>query len=183
MFPFLSVMLWCFWNEYENKFIIWPIGLAVIIIGGLLRLWAIRYIGRSARTRKEKAKTLLIVGPYAIIRNPLYVANILICLGACTLFGLLWYLPILCLALLVHYTIVAYAEESFLTEKYGEEYLKYKQMVPRWFPFKLSSPLINTPPDFSWQEALKRETPGGLLILGVLLLTVVKDIVGNMIFG
>lgn len=183
MFPFLSVILGCFWNEYENKLVTWPVGLGVILLGGLLRVWSIRYIGRSARTRQEKARTLLTIGPYGIIRNPLYLANILICLGACTLFGLLWYLPILCLVLLVHYTIVAYSEESFLAEKYGEEYNAYKQMVPRWLPTKCYGYLITRSPSFPWREAIRRESPGGLLILGIILLAVVKDIVGNMIFG
>lgn len=183
MFPFLSVLLLCFWNQYDNKWVTWPVGLGVIMLGVLLRVWSIRYIGRSARTRQEKAKSLLTIGPYGIIRNPLYAANILMCLGACVLFGLLWYVPILFLVLIIHYTVVAYAEESFLFEKYEEHFELYTQMVPRWIPTQCHWDLISAPPNFTWREVIRRELSGGGLILAIIILVVVKDIIGHMIFG
>jgi protein-S-isoprenylcysteine O-methyltransferase Ste14 len=181
MFPFLSVLLWCYYGQYKNPWVIWPVGLGVIALGGLLRVWSIRYIGRSARTRQEKAKSLLTIGPYGIIRNPLYVANILLCLGACVCFGLIWYVPVLALFLIIHYTLVILAEESFLFEKYGEHFKLYRDMVPRWIPWGCNWLLIKARPEHSWREALTRELPGAGLVLAVVILVIVKDMIGGLI--
>jgi len=77
----LYVMMVCvFWKEIEVDSLIWPAGLLLVVSGETLRLWAIRHIGKSARTRKAKAERLVTSGPYALTRNPLYLGNMMICL-------------------------------------------------------------------------------------------------------
>ncbi len=67
-------------GEYEAE---WPMVFGIILVGcGLaLRLWAVRHIGDISRTRANRSGALQVDGPYALVRNPLYVANWLLWTG------------------------------------------------------------------------------------------------------
>ena len=71
-------------------------------------------------------------GIYGISRNPVYVAMVFIYLGVVFLFNSLWILPPLILVLLVMHYGVILREEKYLEQKFGEEYLNYKEKVRRW---------------------------------------------------
>ena len=109
-------------------------GLSVLLLGCLFRFWAIRFIGHRARTHSQKTRPLVESGPYAAMRNPLYVANILIAAGFTAGSGLLWYAPTLALLLLIHYHLVVLCEERGLRERHGAAYDAYCSRVPRWLP-------------------------------------------------
>ena len=44
--------------------------------GELIRLWGVHHIGAISRTRSQRLGPLVATGPFALIRNPLYVGNI-----------------------------------------------------------------------------------------------------------
>jgi protein-S-isoprenylcysteine O-methyltransferase Ste14 len=142
----------------------WAIGLGVVAVGAWFRLWAIRHIGKSARTRTEKTRPLIISGPYAIMRNPLYVANIIIAGGFALCACLPYYAPVLVLLLFLHYHIVAKCEEKGLHTRVGWEYEAYRGKVPRWIPRQLG-PAFAYPAPNTVKETLFRERSG---IMGVL---------------
>jgi protein-S-isoprenylcysteine O-methyltransferase Ste14 len=139
----------------------WGVGLGVVAIGAWFRLWAIRHIGRSARTRTEKTRPLIISGPYAIMRNPLYVANVLIAGGFALCACLPWYAPALVALLFIHYHIVALCEEKGLHERIGWEYEAYRGKVPRWIPRELG-PAFAYPAPNTIRETIYRERSGFL---------------------
>jgi protein-S-isoprenylcysteine O-methyltransferase Ste14 len=141
----------------------WAVGLGVVALGSWFRLWAIRHIGKSARTRTEKTRPLVISGPYAIMRNPLYVANILIAGGFALCACLWWYAPALVVLLFIHYHIVALCEEKGMHERVGWEYEAYRGKVPRWIPRQFG-PAFAYPAPNTFKETLYRERSG---ILGV----------------
>jgi protein-S-isoprenylcysteine O-methyltransferase Ste14 len=75
---------------------------------------------------------LVMGGPYAWTRNPMYVAEIALWIGWASLFGSL---PVLAgaLALWAAMSLAAVPwEERVLEERFGESYLAYKRSVPRW---------------------------------------------------
>lgn len=79
----------------------------------------------------EHSPNLIISGPYARSRNPLFLAVIL---GQ---FGFFLALPSLfsLVCLVVGVWVIrrqALAEEAALAEHYGEPYSQYRQQVPRW---------------------------------------------------
>lgn len=155
IFLFLAgVFLW----EYENDKLIWLLGPALICAGEALRLWAMRHIGRSARTRKDKARRLVATGPYVYTRNPLYVGNHIILLGFCILSELLWFIPIALGICAAFYSFIVLYEEELLKQRFGEDYLKYMARTPRWIPLgRLRNTQQEMPSQTSWREVFRRE--------------------------
>ena len=57
-------------------------GLGIVLIGEFIRLWGVAIAGSETRTTGPVGGTFLITkGPFAYVRNPLYVGNILIYCG------------------------------------------------------------------------------------------------------
>jgi protein-S-isoprenylcysteine O-methyltransferase Ste14 len=128
----------------------WGPGVVTMALGEALRLWAVGHIGRISRTREDEVGALVDVGPYARLRNPLYVGNILLFFGM----GLIqWPSALLCLPLLaLYYQQIVRWEEKNLAEKLGEPYRDYLRRVPRWLP-------VGTPKSGRWslQTAVRSE--------------------------
>lgn len=114
-----------------------PLGLLIAVCGELIRLWAVSWAGSETRTTGKVGGTYLVInGPYAHVRNPLYVGNILIYFGLGIMsFALFPYLQIIALAFFVfqYYEIIK-EEEGFLREKFGNDFDEYYKNVPRIFP-------------------------------------------------
>jgi protein-S-isoprenylcysteine O-methyltransferase Ste14 len=108
-------------------------GLPLAVAGQALRFWAVGCIGRY-RGERVGAETLTTWGPYAFVRNPLYVGNGLIGLGWGVMAGPLPTL-IFALAFFLLYTVLIVPhEEAFLAEKFGAEYNRYRERTGAFFP-------------------------------------------------
>jgi protein-S-isoprenylcysteine O-methyltransferase Ste14 len=127
--PALIFTMICFRWEEEGWFV-WSLGISLLLFGIFLRIWAQQHL----HYRLKVHKTLTITGPYSFVRNPMYLGNILICLGTTVISELLWFVPITFLYCLGIYSLVVRYEEAHLLEKYGESYCKYKAEIPRWLP-------------------------------------------------
>ena len=57
------------------------LGLPLAIAGELVRCWAVGYSGVTTRGDAVEAPQLVTAGPYAYVRNPLYVGNFMTALG------------------------------------------------------------------------------------------------------
>src|SRR5437870_3145881 len=44
-------------------------GIALVALGELIRLWAVRHIGVISRTRSDRLGPLVSTGPFALVRN------------------------------------------------------------------------------------------------------------------
>jgi hypothetical protein len=69
-----------------------------------------------------------------LIRNPLYVGNILIWVGFALSARLVWLAPLIVLLLGAEYHAIVRWEESLLVSRLGEAYRDYAARVPRWLP-------------------------------------------------
>ncbi len=105
----------------------------LVFLGCLLRSWAAGYL--------FKGKRVAVGGPYAYVRNPLYLGSFLIGLGFC---AALWHDP-LPLGVLVFWGVFAVgflgvypakskAEEKELLKNLGEPYRAYAEKVPAFLP-------------------------------------------------
>jgi protein-S-isoprenylcysteine O-methyltransferase Ste14 len=144
-------------------------GLALLALGALLRLFAIRRIGKRARVAKPGATRLLCLGPYAHTRNPLYVANLCITAGAGLLAGLREWALLPTAFVFFVYQLVVLAEERTLAAMFSEAFERYRERVPRWLPRLTAAEPIVTDPEaiWSWREVLVREAPALLGVAGL----------------
>jgi protein-S-isoprenylcysteine O-methyltransferase Ste14 len=110
-------------------------GLAAMGAAGVLWFLSLRAFGGIPSIRA--AKGLVCAGPYGMVRNPIYLGNMLSALGMALAFralGALLYVPVT--AALYYGTILC--EEKDLRTEYGEEYAAYARKVPyRLIPYLL----------------------------------------------
>lgn len=102
---------------------------SVFIFGGFLLLSAAWHVLYKAQTEHKLATT----GPYARVRHPQYAAFLLIMVG----FLLQWpTLPTLVMfpVLVVVYVRLARREEQEAAQEFGEEYARYAERTPGFFP-------------------------------------------------
>ena len=114
------------------------IGIAITVAGELIRLWGVHHIGAISRTRSDRLGPLVAAGPFALIRNPLYVGNILLWVGFALAARLTWLAPVIFLLLALEYHAIVRWEETLLESRLGEAYRNYAARVPRWMPLLLN---------------------------------------------
>jgi len=135
-------------------------GLIVAFAGELLRLWAVRHAGGATRTTGEAgAGTELIThGPFAFVRNPLYLGNFLLSLGLCLMAWawMPWMLLVFIALFALQYGLIISLEEEALQKRFGEIYSAYKANVPRFIP-RLTPYDNRDIAGMAWPRALKIE--------------------------
>jgi protein-S-isoprenylcysteine O-methyltransferase Ste14 len=114
-------------------------GIALTVAGEALRLWGVGHIGVISRTRSDRLGPLVESGPFAHLRNPLYIGNIALWVGFAITAGLLWLAPIVLVLLSFEYHVIVRWEEHLLETRLGEAYRVYAARVPRWIP-KIGGP-------------------------------------------
>jgi protein-S-isoprenylcysteine O-methyltransferase Ste14 len=138
-----------------SPFLVWS-GAALVASGELLRLWAVRHIGVVSRTRSDRLGPLVASGPFARLRNPLYLGNIALWAGFATSAGLVWLIPPIVLLLAFEYHAIVRWEEHLLEGRLGDKYREYAARVPRWLPLASPNPRVSSP-TFSWRDTLFSE--------------------------
>jgi protein-S-isoprenylcysteine O-methyltransferase Ste14 len=109
-------------------------GVAVTVIGELIRLWGVHHIGAISRTRSDRLGPLVVSGPFDRLRNPLYVGNIALWVGFALTARLVWLAPVVLVLLGLEYHAIVRWEETLLESRLGEAYRAYAARVPRWLP-------------------------------------------------
>ena len=158
------------------------IGFAIAISGELIRYWGVSWAGSETRTTGGVGGTYLIIsGPFAYVRNPLYVGNILLYTGIGIMsWSLFPYLQIVALLFFaVQYHFIVLEEEKYLKEKFGETYNKYVKNVPRFIPRFISykDNTLEQPP-YNPKAGLKseRRTLQAFILVSMIILIIWIDI-------
>ncbi len=113
------------------------LGILFIVIGGGLALTCVTLFiiqGRGTPAPFDAPRKFVALGPYRVIRNPMYIGGLTLLFGfglyqhskAILLFCPLWFL-------LTH-AFVTFYEEPTLMSKFGSAYDGYCKAVPRWIP-------------------------------------------------
>ena len=117
------------------------IGLPLALAGELVRCWAVGYSGVTTRGDVVVAPKLVTAGPYAYVRNPLYVGNFITALGFAVAFTgknspttkIALVAGSLAVMAGVYATIIPH-EEQFLRSEFGEAFDRYCEAVPPLIP-------------------------------------------------
>ncbi len=117
------------------------LGLPIAVAGELVRCWAVGYSGETTRDDAVTAPKLVTAGPYAYVRNPIYVGNFITAAGFAIAFtgknsaGARAALVAAALAAMaaLYATIVPH-EEAFLRSRFHEQFAAYCRRVPRIIP-------------------------------------------------
>ena len=111
------------------------VGMVLFAVGVVGYGWMVRTFKRM-RTPIHNARTptmLVKTGPFRFSRNPMYLFGSIGYLGLSLLSLQLWAAALLVVVVLtLHYGVVL-REEEFLLSRFGEEYVRYKARVPRYF--------------------------------------------------
>jgi protein-S-isoprenylcysteine O-methyltransferase Ste14 len=113
------------------------VGFFLVIAGEALRLWGVSIIGSETRTTGSAGGTYLITtGPFAYVRNPLYIGNLLLYTGVGVMSNALfpWLLIAAVLFFFIQYYLIVILEEEYLVRTFGGAFADYARHVHRFLP-------------------------------------------------
>lgn len=117
-----SVFAWGDWHSAS--------GVALVLLGTVLRSWAAGIL--------TKRFELTTTGPYALVRNPLYVGSFVMMLGFCQLVNDPENVFFVLGPLAAIYLIKVRDEERALARSFGPKWQDYARKTPRFFPRRLA---------------------------------------------
>jgi protein-S-isoprenylcysteine O-methyltransferase Ste14 len=151
-FFFFSVHPW--WMDF--------LFLCVGFIGLGIRVITVGYTPKGTSGRNtgagQIAEQVNTAGIYSMVRHPLYLGNFFMWLAPVLILTNLWFTLFFCLFYWIYYERIMFAEEQFLRNKFGKEYVEWANKTPAFFPnFSLYKKADLT---FSFINVLKREYNG-----------------------
>ena len=108
------------------------IALGLVLFGWTVRLFA--GAGEGTLAPWDATQRLVVLGPYRHVRNPMISGVLAVLLGEAALLGspavFVWAVAFFAL----NQVYIPRFEEPGLEERFGEDYRRYRQHVPRWLP-------------------------------------------------
>lgn len=132
--------------------------LGVSLIGLFARVATVGFAPErtSGRNRKQQVADILnTTGMYSLVRNPLYLGNFFVGLGV-SLFVRVWWVPVIyILVFMLYYERIIFAEEMFLTRKFGQLYVNWAVNTPMFIPcfWHWQPPTL----PINWKKILRQE--------------------------
>ena len=119
------------------------LGASLVLVGFAMWIWTVRLfarIGKGTLAPWDPTERLVVEGPYAHVRNPMITAVLAVLVGEALVFGstaiAIWAAGF---AVVNHVFFLAYEEPS-VERRFGDEYRRYKENVPRWIPRRTPYP-------------------------------------------
>jgi protein-S-isoprenylcysteine O-methyltransferase Ste14 len=181
--PVIAALLWELWRTRgvagpggeSVDALLDALGIVVALAGQALRFYTLGQVpeGTSGQGSVLEATTLNTRGPYAHVRNPLYVGNLGIILGLLMIANDPWVYLVGLGFFFGSYFFIIRAEESFLRGIYGAKYDEFCGKVGRWVPRLTPAYDGKLRSDFDVRRALKKEhnpftawVSGALILIG-----------------
>jgi len=114
-----------------------PCGIALLTAGCFLLLWCVRDFfvsGRGTLAPWDPPRHLVVVGLYRFVRNPMYLAVLIIVAGWSILYLSMWLAFYLLFLTVVFHLRVLMQEEPWLRRQFGTEWEAYSASTARWIP-------------------------------------------------
>ena len=156
------------------------LGIVLIVIGEIIRLRSVSFAGGETRTMNVGASSICKSGPYSIVRNPLYIGNVMIYVGFAFIAGSVYVVTISLITFVyffIQYSLIISLEEQALEEKFGDEYTTYKKLVPSILP-KINNTFRNydtIPSSLAKTIKTEKRTLQNILLVSLLLFLRIKS--------
>jgi protein-S-isoprenylcysteine O-methyltransferase Ste14 len=140
-------------------------GLALVGAGEAVRIWAAGHLYKNERVTTS--------GPYAYVKNPLYLGTFLIIVGFCLMASNYVLMAVGLVVFVAYYAPFKQRRESGrLRERFGEAWVRYDEHVPGYLPRLTPYAAADRLP-WSWDAFIRNDEHGTVLavLLGVALLT------------
>ena len=121
----------------------WPVvvramGVALIAAGGTVVIWGfVRFATEGVGVPvpvEPTSRQLTVGGPYRYVRNPLYLAIVVVVTGQALLLSRPVLLIYAAVFLAAFAAFVHWYEEPSLARRFGAQYEAYRKQVPAWWP-------------------------------------------------
>ncbi|MBI3608460.1 MAG: isoprenylcysteine carboxylmethyltransferase family protein [Nitrospirae bacterium] len=134
-------------------------GLVVVVAGEAIRIWAAGHLYKNERVTTS--------GPYAYVKNPLYLGTLLIMVGLCVMASN-YVLLVIGLAVFVAYyaPFKQRRESDRLRERFGESWVQYDREVPGYLPRLTPYPGRDRLP-WQWEAFIRNDEHGTAMAVGV----------------
>ncbi len=152
----IPILLLC--SHMNDRSFQW--GTVLVLTGELIRFWALGFV-------EKKGQKLATSGPYAFVRNPLYVGNFFLGLGVVVIVWNWIILVLFLVGFLGIYTGTIRGEEKHLREMFGKPYGDYCKNVPSFLP-RLTPYAAPEKGSFLWSRIIKHHeyiTVAGILLM------------------
>ena len=114
-----------------------PAGIVFMIVGWILVLTCVVVFiikGKGTPAVFDPPTEFVATGPYAYVRNPMYIGGFILLVG----FGLyrnsLSILILSIILIVIFHLFVVFFEEPILERQFGKSYIEYKNRINRWIP-------------------------------------------------
>lgn len=122
------------WPQSPFSDFLFGIGFMLIALALLIDFNAMRIMQRHKTTimPNKAAAHLVSSGPFAFSRNPIYLANTILTIGAGLMAGIIWFIPLALIAAFMTQKLAIEREETHLAAKFGKNWRDYAHKVRRW---------------------------------------------------
>ena len=172
--PFLIYVLKEKTQLYLNSYLIIS-SMVISIIGEIIRILTISFVpprSSGRNTKQQNASCLNQTGIYSTVRHPLYLGNYFILLGPFIYTGSIYAIIIYTLSFWLYYERIMFAEEAYLSNKFGDEYKVWSNSTPAFIP---NLKLYQSPSgSFSIPQILEREYTGICGIVPIFTLLIIS---------
>ncbi|MBS0192699.1 MAG: isoprenylcysteine carboxylmethyltransferase family protein [Proteobacteria bacterium] len=133
----ISVGLATPWAQLPHAATLYPLGLALFVLGTVLRAWSIHVLGRFFTVQVAIARDHRLIenGPYKLLRHPSYTGSLLMFVGYLLCNGNALTMAIVLLAVLAVFVRRIVVEEAALAENFGDAWRDYVKRTWRLLPF------------------------------------------------
>ena len=129
----------------------------LLIAAALIRTWASSYLCAGVVYASEvKTESLVADGPYRQVRNPLYLANVLMAIAMGAMMSRTGFFVAVVAMLVFCYRLIL-REEAELRASQGEQYDGYCKAVPRLWP-SLTPRTMSAGRQVRWTEGFRAES-------------------------
>jgi protein-S-isoprenylcysteine O-methyltransferase Ste14 len=114
----------------------WPAAMP-IVCGAVLYTacqWQFASVGHGTPGVWDAPRRVVAAGPYRRVRNPIYLAALLVLFGEAWLFESMPLLEYAAVLRVAFHLLVVFYEEQHLGARFGDDYARYRRTVWRWIP-------------------------------------------------